>query len=168
MKKIDPLLWWVVVALLIVVVLAYTLPRVPAVSDMANQPSIKPQERIFLPPVHAIPVQGQEPQRDVLEALELENPVEATPTSLANGKQLYDIYCSICHGAEATGKGAIAAKLTIPPDDLTKDATTEQPDGYLYQMIRQGGDVMPAEGASLSPLERWDIVNYLRSLQKRG
>ena len=168
MKKLDPLLWWVAVALLIVVALAYTLPRLPGVSEMADQPSIKPQERPFLPPLHAIPVQGKEPQRDVFEAMDLENPVPATVASIGHGKQLYAIYCTVCHGADAKGTGPIATKLSVPPDDLTGENTTEQPDGYLYQMIRQGGDAMPGEGASLSPQERWDIVNYIRSLQKRG
>lgn len=168
MKKLDPLLWWVVAAFLIVVALAYSLPRVPGVSEMADQPSIKTQEQPFLPPLHAIPRRGIEPRRDLFEALDHENTVTATPGSIDNGKELYTIYCSVCHGDDAKGTGPIAAKLSVPPDDLTKEDTVDQPDGYLYLMIRQGGDVMPAEGASLSPRERWDIVNYIRSLQTRG
>jgi mono/diheme cytochrome c family protein len=167
-RKVDPLLLWVPVVLVIIAVLAYALPRVPGISEMADQPSLKPQEQPFLPPPHSVPTRGKERQMDLLEAADLENPVPSTRASITNGKRLFTIYCVVCHGKDATGKGPIAAKLSTPPDDLTSADTAEQPDGYLYQMIRQGGDVMPGQAASLSSRERWDIVNYLRSLQKRG
>ncbi len=167
MRKIDPLLYWVLLGLLGMAVLAYTLPRVPGISEMADQPSIKPQEHPFLPPANAVPIQGKERKRDLIEAFDLENPVPATPASIARGKALYGIYCTVCHGADARGKGPIAAKLSTPPDDLTSSDTAKQPDGYLYLMIRQGGDVMPGEASSLTKQERWDLVNYLRSLQTR-
>lgn len=168
MKNLDPLLLWVVLALLIVAVLAYTLPRVPGVTEMADQPSIKPQEQPFLPPPQSVPTHGKERQMDLFDAIDLENPVPATPASMTNGERLFAIYCAVCHGRDAKGTGAIAVKLSTPPDNLTQEATVEQPDGYLYLMIRQGGDVMPGEAESLTPRERWDIVNYLRSLQQRG
>jgi len=136
-------------------------------TEMADQPSIKPQERPFLPPPNSVPVHGRERKLELLEAAELKNPLKPTPASLENGKRLFQIYCVVCHGTNAKGKGPIAKKLTSPPDDLTQESTVAQADGYLYTVIREGGETMPAQVEGLSSRERWDIVNYLRSLQRK-
>ena len=141
----------------------------PWSTDMANQPSLKPQERPFLPPPHAVPVQGRERRMDILEAAEtLRNPIDATPPSIEQGKRLFEIYCHVCHGPAARGDGPIARKLEEPPDDLTEESAVELPDGYIYTVIREGGTSMPPQAEGLSPRERWDVVNYLRSLQRKA
>lgn len=167
MTRFDPLLFWAVAAVLFFTVgLTYFFLSIPPTTEMANQPSIKPQEQPFLPPPQSVPIHGRERKVELLEASELKNPVEATPASLEQGQRLFAIYCAVCHGTNAKGKGPIAKKLTTPPDDLTQTSTAEQPDGYLYTVIREGGDTMPGQAEGLSSRERWDIVNYLRSLQK--
>jgi mono/diheme cytochrome c family protein len=40
-----------------------------------------------------------------------------------------------------------------------------QTDGYVYTVIGQGGATMPPQAEGLSPRDRWDVINYLRSLQ---
>ena len=40
--------------------------------------------------------------------------------SVAEGRKLYLRYCASCHGADATGGGAVAAELKTPPPDLTR------------------------------------------------
>ncbi|MFQ5802954.1 MAG: c-type cytochrome [Candidatus Methylomirabilales bacterium] len=169
MRRVDPLLFGFLIAFLGVAALAYLLPRIPATTDMVDQPSLKPQERPFLPPPHAVPIHGRERQMDILEAAEtLQNPVDATPASIEQGKWFFEIYCLVCHGPHARGDGPIARKLENPPDDLTQESTIEQTDGYLYTVIREGGAGMPAQAEGLLPRERWDIVNYLRSLQREA
>jgi mono/diheme cytochrome c family protein len=97
----------------------------------------------------------------------LRNPVEPTPASLENGKRLYQVYCALCHGPDAKGGGSISPKF-IPPPDLTLQMFRQRTDGFLYVTIRSGGPLMPSQGEALSVKERWDIVNYLRSLQGGG
>lgn len=105
---------------------------------------------------------------DILDAAELlQNPVEATSASIKQGKELFEIYCLVCHGPDARGDGTIARKLENPPDDLTQETTVELTDGYLYTVIREGGTTMPPQAEGLSSRERWDVVNYLRSLQRQ-
>lgn len=163
------MLFWAVAAVLFFTAgLTTFFLSIPPTTEMANQPSLKPQERPFLPPPQSVPTHGRERKLDILEAAELKNPVETTRASVENGKQLFQIYCVVCHGAEAKGNGPIAKKLITPPGDLTQTSTAEQPDGYLYTMIREGSDVMPGHAEGLSIQERWDIVNYLRHLQKSG
>ena len=104
---------------------------------------------------------------DRLEAgKKLNNPTKATVNSLDRGKQLYQIYCALCHGVDAKGKGPVAAKF-VPPPDLTLEIFRRRPDGFIYETIRAGGPIMPGQGEALTPEERWDVVNYLRSLQEK-
>jgi mono/diheme cytochrome c family protein len=167
-KRADRFILGVLVILLgVFVVLAYLLPRLPATSDMAHQPSIKPQEHPLPPAPNSVPVQGKERRMELLEASEhLQNPVQATAASLEHGKQLFQIYCVPCHGPNAKGKGLVAKKLGTPPDDLTKESAVEQTDGYVYTVIGQGGATMPPQAEGLSPRDRWDVVNFLRGLQR--
>ena len=56
----------------------------------------------------------------------------------------------------------------IPTPDLTNAELQAGADGYWHSYIVVGGAVMPAYGEALSVAERWDIVNYLRTLAKKG
>lgn len=137
----------------------------PWSTDMKDQPSLRSQESPRKAPANTIPRKGKELPIDRIEAgKKLNNPTKATVNSLANGKRLYQIYCAVCHGGDAKGKGPVAMKF-VPPPDLTLDVFRKRPDGFLYETIRAGGPIMPGQGEALTPEERWDIVNYLRSLQ---
>jgi mono/diheme cytochrome c family protein len=140
----------------------------PWSTDMDKQPSVRPQEDPRLPPPGSVPRQGKEPAMDRVQAGErLRNPVEPGPASIENGKHLFQIYCALCHGPDAKGGGPVASKF-VPPPDLTLDLFRQRPDGFLYGTIRDGGALMPGQGDALSPRERWDIVNYLRTLQQKS
>jgi mono/diheme cytochrome c family protein len=96
----------------------------------------------------------------------LANPVPFTPQSVDSGRRLFEIYCALCHGANGKGMGPVAIKF-IPPPDLTLPLVQQKTDGYIYGTIRNGGPIMPAHGTVLAPRERWEIVNFLRSLQRQ-
>ncbi|HEY5599445.1 MAG TPA: c-type cytochrome [Candidatus Manganitrophaceae bacterium] len=169
MKRFDPSLISVWAALLVVAgAIVSLVAALPRVKDMADQPSIKPQEAPFLPPPRSAPIQGRERTIGLLEAMALKNPAPATPDSIETGRRLFDAICAVCHGADAKGKGPISKKLVIPPADLTSASTAARPDGYYYVVMRQGGAVMPSQAEALSSRDRWDIVNYLRDLQRGG
>jgi mono/diheme cytochrome c family protein len=94
----------------------------------------------------------------------LHNPQPASPESVARGKEIYGTYCAMCHGAEGRGDGAMAAKLAVPPPDLTT-STARRSDGYLYATIRNGGVIMPSQGSRIDEQDRWAVVNFLRGIQ---
>jgi mono/diheme cytochrome c family protein len=53
----------------------------------------------------------------------------------------------------------------VPPPDLTNsDLQKARTDGYWQSYLSVGGAVMPSYGESLSAEERWEVVNYLRTL----
>jgi mono/diheme cytochrome c family protein len=99
-------------------------------------------------------------------ATALTNPVASTPDSVEKGKKTFGIYCSQCHGAEGHGDGLVAKKMIFRPPDLPS-AVKIRTDGYLYATIRNGGPLMPPQGYRIPPADRWDVVNFLRSIQKQ-
>jgi hypothetical protein len=134
-------------------------------TDMQKQPSIRSQEFPLPPPPNSIPRKGREPSMNRIEAgTKLRNPIEPASASIESGKRLYQLYCALCHGANAKGGGPIAKKF-VPPPDLTLEVFRKRTDGFIYATIRDGGPLMPGQKEALSPRESWDIVNYLRSLQ---
>ena len=95
----------------------------------------------------------------------LENPEPSSPASIERGKTAYGAYCVFCHGEGGRGDGPIAAKLVFPPPNLPV-TMQRYTDGYLYATIRNGGAIMPPQGYRTTRQERWDMVNYLRSIQQ--
>jgi mono/diheme cytochrome c family protein len=63
------------------------------------------------------------------------------------------------------GDGPVAA-LFMPPPYRLAQPTRERKDGYIYSYIRHGGIVMPSYGAQVTAAEAWDLIHYIRHLQK--
>lgn len=95
----------------------------------------------------------------------LQNPVPATEASLDRGEELFLRFCAPCHGPSGDGAGYIGP-AGYPPFSLMTDAVKGYTDGYFYGMIRMGRVVMPPYGHRISHFDRWNVVNYLRVLQK--
>ena len=139
--------------------------------NMSQTPRVDPGERVFAAmPAGTLPRSGGElglPREERELAAKRPNPVRATPESLAKGKDLFLVYCAVCHGARGKGDGPVSPKF-VPPPDLTHPSIQRgRTDGYMQHVVGTGGAVMPAYAEALSPEERWDVVNFLRSLAKR-
>ena len=92
------------------------------------------------------------------------NPLPATPAVLEQGRELYDIYCGLCHGPKAEGDGQIAAYYRTVPE-LGSPYIQSYTDGWLYSIVREGGFNMPAYAESLSVDERWAVIHYVRTFE---
>ena len=90
--------------------------------------------------------------------------VPATPESIKKGADLFAVYCTPCHGASGKGNGLVAAKFVTPADLTSPELQKARTDGYWQSYLSVGGAVMPSYGESLSAEERWQVVNYLRTL----
>ena len=108
------------------------------------------------------------------------NPVPADDASIARGAQLFAIHCQMCHGAEGQGNGTISAFLVKKkPASLTSELVQSKTDGSLFLTITNGifnpnnslfPDVqfsgqMPPLNENLTVRERWDVVNFIRTLK---
>jgi mono/diheme cytochrome c family protein len=106
------------------------------------------------------------------EALELTNPVPAEPKSVESGSRLFRVNCYPCHGDISAnpytpGPVSVNSNGAIPAMNVGAKNYLERTDGYIFATIHFGGLViMPPLGWKLSDEEHWDIVNYLRFVQK--
>jgi mono/diheme cytochrome c family protein len=167
----------------ILFIFTYDLIKIEWVVFMEVQPSYANQE--FDPitgagplpvPARSIPVEGAAyiPGEGVPV-----NPVPADEVSIARGAELYSINCKMCHGEAGEGNGTVSAFLIKKkPANLTIEEIQSKPDGSLFLTISNGifnpnntlfPDVqfsgqMPPLNENLSVRERWDVVNFLRTL----
>jgi mono/diheme cytochrome c family protein len=96
------------------------------------------------------------------------NPVKVSKESLAAGKLLYQNGCVSCHGESGKGDGAAAAFLAVHPSDLNSDKVQKQSDGAIYWKLSNGRSPMPSFEAMYTAEQRWQIVNYVRSINAKA
>jgi mono/diheme cytochrome c family protein len=142
--------------------------------DMVDQPSEKAQETSAPPGPGSVLVDGGETvplPRDEQEAADMKlaaavivNPVAASDESIARGKYFYEINCFVCHGTQGRGDGPVGRKfIEKAPVDLNDAYTQDQSDGQLFFTLTRGRVKMPFYRDALSPSERWDVINYVKS-----
>jgi mono/diheme cytochrome c family protein len=95
------------------------------------------------------------------------NPIAVSESSLAAGQKVYVKRCVACHGKTGNGDGPDAAELGIHPAKLSDPLMREETDGELFWKITVGKKPMPNYGTRLSATDRWNVINYLRSLARR-
>jgi mono/diheme cytochrome c family protein len=95
------------------------------------------------------------------------NPVAPSESSLATGQKIYVKRCVACHGKTGNGDGPDAADLGIHPAKLSDPVIRQETDGELFWKITVGKKPMPNYGTRLSATDRWNVINYLRSLARR-
>jgi mono/diheme cytochrome c family protein len=141
--------------------------------DMRRTVAFVPQHGVMRgPDSSSVPIQGKDITHG-LEGIELAtklgetlvNPTAADDSSIARGHRKFMKTCVPCHGPNLAGDGPVAA-LFMPPPDLLAQPTRERKDGYIFSYMRHGGVVMPSYGAQVTPNEAWDVINFIRHMQK--
>ena len=94
----------------------------------------------------------------------LKSPLPPQPEVIAQGRALYMDRCVDCHGNKGKGDGPGAADLEHRPPDLGHKKMMEQPEGALFWKITQGRRPMPAYGKKLTEEQRWQLVQFIRTL----
>ena len=154
------------VALVVLLIFSYDIIKIDWPSFMEIQPSYKQMDHPLPVPAQSIPVEGP---AYIPNLGAPKNPVPADAASLARGQELFNINCTACHGTDGKGNGPVAAFLqNKKPIDLTGGLAQSLSDGAIFMTITngtQGG--MPALNENLLVRERWDVVNYVRELQKK-
>ncbi len=106
------------------------------------------------------------------------NPFPITESGLEQGKELYNIYCGICHGENGDGQGylvregnpsagIVAGVYPAAPANMLLDTFVNTSPGRLYHAIMYGKNVMGPYSDKLSYRERWEVIHYIRSLQAK-
>jgi len=86
--------------------------------------------------------------------------------SIANGLRLYQEHCVVCHGLAGYGDGPASATLHPRPANLTAKHTGHHTVGDLFWWLTYGlkGSAMPGFQDRLTEEERWDLINFVRTL----
>jgi mono/diheme cytochrome c family protein len=141
-------------------------------SAMVTQRSIRPYAMPRDPVEGTVPVTGPAPAVDLDVADRLANPRTRTSESINRGKFVYETYCLVCHGETGRGDGPISSAAGGPFSgvrSLVTDTVGRRSDGYLYGVIANaqamGRGLMPRYGDKVRGSDRWDLVNYVRTLQ---
>jgi mono/diheme cytochrome c family protein len=154
---------FVVIIVILLELWAYDVIKIDFVSFMEIQPAFQPMYHPLPVPADSIPIDGSVyvPSQGVPI-----NPVPADAASIARGAELFRVNCSICHGLDAKGDGTVSIYLQNKPADLTSLPVQALSDGGIFLTDSQGiPGKMPALNENLLVRERWDVVNYIRTLK---
>ena len=99
---------------------------------------------------------------------ELQNPYQPTQARFNRGKLVFERVCASCHGREGDNNGSvIVARGAFAPTVLVSPVVRDMPDGRLFHVATFGGPTkMKGYGDLLSREDRWQVVLYIRELQK--
>jgi len=136
-----------------------------------------PMQRTLQPPVAGTIARGESPLHYAAtpdEALragaELVNPCAPdTPERLASqerGWLHYQHLCTSCHGPQGLGDGPVSKRGFPPPPSLQTGKSVGMADGQLFHILTYGQNTMPSFAAELDVQRRWDLINFVRSLQR--
>ena len=98
--------------------------------------------------------------------------------SISQGGNIFRVSCVPCHGGSGKGDGQVVKRgYPAPSESLTTGTSTKMKDGQLFHIITYGKypegaktpprfPRMPSFASQLSPNQRWDVINYIRSMQE--
>jgi mono/diheme cytochrome c family protein len=95
--------------------------------------------------------------------LNFKSPLDSTMVDLKKGKDLYGIYCAVCHGKKGDGQSFLSErdKFNGVPNYKDRDIT----EGSIYHVIMYGRGVMGSHASQLRDEERWQVVHYVQKLR---
>jgi mono/diheme cytochrome c family protein len=96
--------------------------------------------------------------------LNLKSPLVNNEENLKNGKKMYDIYCSVCHGSKGDGQGILMEreKFLGIPSYADRDIT----EGSIYHVLMHGINLMGSHAGQVDDEERWQIAQYVLKLRQ--
>lgn len=171
---------WIAVSSFVAGYLTYwgvkLFPVAIPMAHMLEQPRLDPQQgdRSFADgfgmrvPVAGTVAKGPLPftMKNQDDAAALGNPLPRTQSVLKKGREAFNTYCAVCHGALGNGTATLTAAYGAKPANLISDKFREYPDGKIYFVIMTGKNAMPSYAADLTEDERWSVVHYVRALQR--
>ena len=123
-------------------------------------------------PVEGTVARGWEPYdyQDSNEGYEaakanLVSPLEITNENRSNGKELYGIYCAVCHGSKGDGQGILMTreKFLGVPSYADRDITP----GSIYHVLMYGKNAMGSHAGQVNAKERWQIAQHVMDLRSK-
>lgn len=161
---------------------AYAMPRKPIAGTIPRgyaslSSSDDPEE--VKKHLQSMPINGHVPyyyedtdedrERAMLEIVD--NPYPIIDADLSSSKELYNVYCGICHGEKGDGSGYIlrddGGVYPAQPANFLLPEFVGASNGRFYHSIMYGKNMMGGYADKLSFEERWQVIHYIRSLQAK-
>ncbi len=154
-----------------------TIPRGYAGNTNANNTS----SGIGFTPNGSVPYYYEDTEEERVRAIAeiIDNPYQITDAGLATGKELYTIFCGICHGENGDGLGYLVrdadpakfdegGKYPVQPANMLLEEFINSSNGRYYHSIMYGKNMMGGYSDKLSYEERWQVIHHIRSLQAKS
>lgn len=159
------------------------------IQNMVEQTSYGPQSKndfyndkmAMRPPVEGTIAQGEEKTNKALFLGQEQNSTEQNPiwvktfpvkldmNIIKKGQNLYNIYCTPCHGKAGNSDGLVTQRAggSIRPTNIHDQDKVNLPVGKIYDVVRNGLNNwnMPGFAAQMNVEDRWAVVAYVRALQ---
>jgi len=101
-------------------------------------------------------------------ANDIKNPHRGDEKATAQGKKLFNNMCAICHGKKGKGNGVAGVSLIPRPANFLAIDVKKETDGAIFWKMTEGKPPMASYKEILTDDQRWDLVCYIRQLQKNN
>jgi len=133
---------------------------------------IFPNQQSAMMPAEGTVPRGHEPyelentneDRDKAKAI-LDFPFEVTEKDLSIGKDLYGLYCAICHGPKGDGKGTLVEREKFLGVPSYADAGRVITPGNIFFSQTHGLNTMGSYASQLDTKERWQVAMHVMDLK---
>lgn len=95
----------------------------------------------------------------------LDFPFELTEKDLKIGKDLYNIYCAICHGDKGDGQGTLVKREKFLGIPSYADAGRTITPGNIFFAQTYGLNSMGSYSSQLNAKERWQVAAHVMDLK---
>ncbi|MBA4276343.1 cytochrome c [Flavobacterium sp.] len=95
----------------------------------------------------------------------VKNPFVGNARATAEGKEIYNQMCVLCHGLKGKGNGQAGLSLVKKPANFLALKVINQTDGNIFWKITNGKAPMASYEELLTDDQRWKLVNYIRELE---
>jgi hypothetical protein len=96
---------------------------------------------------------------------ELNNPFSFNDEDMLKAKELYNIYCGVCHGSKGAGQGILVKREKILGIPSYADPGRAITSGSTYHVIYYGRNTMGSYANQLNEKERWMVTSYVMKLK---
>ena len=102
-----------------------------------------------------------------LATKELKMPLAVNEENLTKGKELFNIYCAICHGNKGDGQGTLVKREKFLGIPSLADKGRNITEGDIYYVMMYGLNSMGSYASQTNEKERWQITMHALDLKSK-
>ena len=102
-----------------------------------------------------------------LATKELKMQLAVNEENLTKGKELFNIYCAICHGNKGDGQGTLVKREKFLGIPSLADKGRNITEGDIYHVMMYGLNSMGSYASQTNEKERWQITMHALDLKSK-